>query len=62
MAPFLFGGLIALLVTGLVGTFIPFSKTMDLIYGFGGALLFTGYIVFDVSDVPSHSEALMSLT
>ena len=50
MGPFLFGGLIALLATGLVGVFIPFSKTIDLIYGFGGALLFSGYIVYDVSD------------
>ena len=48
MGPFLFAGIIALLMTGLVGMFIPFSKTMDLIYGVGGALLFSGYIVFDV--------------
>ena len=49
MGPFLFAGIIALLMTGLVGMFFPFSKTWDLIYGFGGALLFSGYIVFDVS-------------
>jgi len=47
MAPFLFGGLIALLMTGIVGIFIPFSKTFDLIYAIGGSLLFSGYVVFD---------------
>jgi len=51
MGPFLFGGLIALIATGLVGAFIPFSKTIDLVYGIGGALLFSGYIVFDTYNI-----------
>ncbi|GJJ06453.1 hypothetical protein Clacol_000645 [Clathrus columnatus] len=51
MGPFLFGGLIALVMTGLVGMFFPFSRTMDLIYGVGGSLLFSGYIVFDTYNI-----------
>jgi hypothetical protein len=51
MAPFLFGGLIALLMTGMVGLFIPFSQTMDLIYAIGGTLLFSGYIVYDTYNI-----------
>ncbi|KAG6857699.1 hypothetical protein H0H87_004115 [Tephrocybe sp. NHM501043] len=47
MGPFLFGGLIALVMTGFVGVFLPFGKTMDLIYAIGGCLLFSGYIVYD---------------
>jgi len=47
MGPWLFGGLIALMMTGLVGVFIPFGKTMDLVYAIGGTLLFSGYIVYD---------------
>jgi FtsH-binding integral membrane protein len=47
LGPWLFGGLIALMMTGLVGIIIPFSKTMDLIYAIGGCLLFSGYIVYD---------------
>jgi len=47
MGPFLFGGLIALFMTGLVGAFVPFSRTMDLIFAIGGCLLFSGYIVYD---------------
>jgi protein lifeguard len=34
-------------MTGLVGIFIPFGKTMDLIYAIIGCLLFSGYIVYD---------------
>jgi len=47
MGPFLFGALIALCMTGFVQLFIPFGKTMDLIYAIGGCLIFSGYIVYD---------------
>ncbi|KIK69234.1 hypothetical protein GYMLUDRAFT_35303 [Collybiopsis luxurians FD-317 M1] len=47
LGPWLFGGLVALLMTGIVGMFIPFGRTMDLIYAAGGCLIFSGYIVYD---------------
>lgn len=47
MAPFLFGGLMALIATGFVGIFIPFNSTIDLIYASGGCLIFSGYVIFD---------------
>ncbi|QRV94201.1 inhibitor of apoptosis-promoting Bax1 protein [Ceratobasidium sp. AG-Ba] len=47
MGPYLFGGLLVLMMTGIVGIFIPFGKTMDIIYACGGCLIFSGYIVFD---------------
>lgn len=47
MGPFLFGGLVALLITGMVGMFIPFGRTMDLMFALGGCILFSGYIVYD---------------
>ena len=34
-------------MTGLVGVFVPFSSTMNLIYAIGGTLLFSGYVVYD---------------
>lgn len=34
-------------MTGFVGIFIPFSKTIDLIYAILGCLIFSGYIVYD---------------
>ncbi|KAF8647163.1 hypothetical protein AX16_006993 [Volvariella volvacea WC 439] len=47
MGPFLFGALVAMCIAGLVGIFIPFSHTMDLVFAIGGCLLFSGYIVYD---------------
>ncbi|KIY72649.1 UPF0005-domain-containing protein [Cylindrobasidium torrendii FP15055 ss-10] len=47
LGPFLFGGLVALLMTGLIGVFFPFSQTMDLVMAIGGCLLFSGYVVYD---------------
>ncbi|EIM82801.1 UPF0005-domain-containing protein [Stereum hirsutum FP-91666 SS1] len=47
MGPWLFGGLIALVMTGFVGVFLPFNSTMDLIFAIGGTLLFSGYVVYD---------------
>ena len=34
-------------MTGIVGLFLPFSHTVDLLYAIGGTILFSGYIVFD---------------
>jgi len=47
MGPFLFAGLFGLLMTGLVGIFIPWGRTMDIFYAGGASLLFSGYIVYD---------------
>jgi FtsH-binding integral membrane protein len=47
MGPWLFGGLLALVMTGFVGVFIPFSSTLNLIYSLVGTLLFSGYVVYD---------------
>ena len=34
-------------MTGIVGIFVPFSRTIDLLYAVGGTILFSGYIVYD---------------
>ncbi|KZW00279.1 glutamate binding protein [Exidia glandulosa HHB12029] len=47
MGPYLFGGLFALLTTGLVGMFLPFGQTFELVYAIGGCLIFSGYVVYD---------------
>jgi len=47
MAPFLFGGLMALIATGFVGIFVPFNSTVELVYASGGCLIFSGYIIYD---------------
>lgn len=38
-------------MTGLVGIFVPFGHTMDLVYAGGGCLLFSGYIVYDTYNI-----------
>ncbi|TFY76843.1 hypothetical protein EWM64_g7170 [Hericium alpestre] len=47
LGPWLFGGLIALIMTGFVGIFLPFSSGMDLAFAIGGTLIFSGYVVYD---------------
>ncbi|KAF8552189.1 UPF0005-domain-containing protein, partial [Imleria badia] len=47
LGPWLFGALIALVMVGLVNMFIPFGRTMDLIYALGACVIFSGYIVYD---------------
>jgi hypothetical protein len=47
MGPFLFGGIMALVLTGLVGMFIPWSRTMDMVYAGGASVIFSGYIIYD---------------
>ncbi|KAG2054866.1 UPF0005-domain-containing protein [Suillus hirtellus] len=51
LGPWLFGGVVALLVTGMVGIFIPFGTTMDIIFAIGGCLIFSGYIVYDTYNI-----------
>lgn len=36
-----------LVMTGIVGIFIPFSRTVDLLFAILGCLIFSGYIVYD---------------
>ncbi|KAF8326537.1 glutamate binding protein [Cantharellus anzutake] len=47
MGPFLFAGLLVMIFSGLVSLFLPFNQTADLIYSICGALLFSGYVVYD---------------
>jgi hypothetical protein len=47
LGPWLFGALLALVMVGLINVFIPFGKTMDIIFALGGCLIFSGYVLFD---------------
>lgn len=48
---FLFMGLIGMIIVGILGIFFPFGSLMESIYSFGGILLFTGFIMFDIQRV-----------
>lgn len=46
-------------MTGVVGIFVPFSRTMDLVFAAGGCLLFSGYVIYDtymITNRLSHDE------
>jgi FtsH-binding integral membrane protein len=57
LGPYLFGGLIALLTTGLVGAFFPFSANFELVYAVGGAVIFSAYIVYDTQMITVRLSA-----
>ncbi|KMQ41453.1 putative Bax inhibitor 1 [Trichophyton rubrum] len=52
--PYLFGAFWFLVIFGFVAAFFPVGKTMDLIYGAVGALIFSGYILVDTQLVMRH--------
>lgn len=43
----LYAGLMGFLGVGLVGLFLPFSHTVDILYAGFGVLLFSGYTLYD---------------
>jgi modulator of FtsH protease len=47
LTPFLFIGLMGLIVVGLVGIFFRFSRTVNLAYSIIGMVIFAGYFLFD---------------
>jgi FtsH-binding integral membrane protein len=53
MGPYLFAGLMGMLITGLVQIFLPFNKTTDLVIACFGVLLFSGYSEF-YANVPTR--------
>ncbi|MCJ1379218.1 hypothetical protein MMC17_002318 [Xylographa soralifera] len=53
-APYLFGGLWALILFGFMGAFFPYNSTAELIYGGLAALIFSGYILVDTQLVMRH--------
>ncbi|KAJ3669898.1 hypothetical protein LUZ60_010222 [Juncus effusus] len=51
LGPFLFGALIVLLVFSFIQIFFPLGKISVMIYGGLGALIFSGYIVYDTDNL-----------
>ncbi|CAM8927043.1 unnamed protein product [Rhodiola kirilowii] len=51
LGPFLFSCLMVLVMTGMVQMFFPIEPTMNVIYGGVGAMVFSGYIVYDTDNL-----------
>ncbi|KAK5065079.1 hypothetical protein LTR84_000914 [Exophiala bonariae] len=52
--PYLFGALWVLIIFGFMAAFFPGGKTIELVYGVGAALIFSGYILVDTQMVMRH--------
>jgi len=57
MGPFLFAGLLVLIMSGFVSMIFPFSSTTELVYAVCGCLLFSGYIVYDTFTITKRLSA-----
>ncbi len=53
---FLFMGLIGLIVVGIIGIFIPWSSTAEMVYSGIGVLIFTGFIAYDFQKIKYYPE------
>lgn len=65
LAPILFIGLIALVIMGLVGIFVRFSRTVNLTYSIIGMVVFAGYFLYDFArarDSQNTWEMAVNLT
>jgi hypothetical protein len=51
LGPILFTGLVILLVTSFMQMFFPIGSTLNAVYGGIGAVLFSGYIVYDTDNL-----------
>jgi len=57
MGPFLFAGLLVLIMSGFVSMVFPFSSTTELVYAICGCLLFSGYVVYDTFTITKRLSA-----
>jgi len=53
---FLTIGLIGMIVVSLIGIFIPWSNTFEMIFSGLGVLLFTGYTLYDIQKLKTFPE------
>jgi modulator of FtsH protease len=52
---FVWGGLFALIITGLLGWFFPMGDMMNLVLCYVGVLVFIGFILYDTSNIIHHT-------
>ncbi len=56
MRGFLFITLIGMLIVGIIGIFIPWGSTFEMIYSGIGVLLFSGYAMYDFQRIKKFPE------
>lgn len=56
MRGFLFISLIGMIIVGVIGIFIPWGSTFEMIYAGIGVLLFSGYTMYDVKRIKKYPQ------
>ncbi|MDP2643244.1 MAG: Bax inhibitor-1/YccA family protein [Candidatus Peregrinibacteria bacterium] len=56
MRMFLFIALIGMIITGVVGIFLPWSNTFEMFYAGIGVLLFAGFTAYDFQKIKTYPE------
>ena len=47
-------GLIGLIITGVIGIFLPWGNTMEMVYSGFGVLLFSAYTMYDFQKIKAY--------
>jgi len=53
---FLFLALIGMIIVGIVGIFVPWSSTFEMIISGFGIILFSGYTMYDIQKLKTHPQ------
>lgn len=56
MRVFLLTGLVGMIVVGIIGIFIPWSNTMEMVYAGVGVLLFSAFTAYDFQMLKNYPE------
>jgi hypothetical protein len=56
MRGFLSITLIGMLIVGIIGIFIPWGSTFEMVYSGIGVLLFSGYAMYDFQKIKQYPE------
>ena len=59
---YLYVGLMGFVAVGLVSIFLPYSNTMEIVYSSIGVLLFSGFVLVDVSKYCITAQATQLIT
>ncbi|MFA6918274.1 MAG: Bax inhibitor-1/YccA family protein [Candidatus Gracilibacteria bacterium] len=56
MRGFLFMTLIGMIIVGIIGIFIPWGSTMEIVYSGIGVILFAGYTMYDIQKLKQYPQ------
>jgi len=48
--------LIGMIITGIIGIFIPWGNSIELVYSWFGVVLFAGFTMYDIQKLKKYPE------